>query len=132
MQQQQLFKTIKLPNGETIIFKAWGEVKRAKYVNILFNFAIAFGKAAEIEDASEAQLGDAFEKLEELIKVSIVHDGIQFNFDSLTFDDKISIAAELWEMNGLDGGGTKKVMSLYQNLMKKTVEAYLAERSKQT
>lgn len=132
MQHRQLFKTIKLSDGEQITFRAWGEVKRSKYVNILFNFAVAFGKAAETGDADEASLGDAFEKLEQLIEVSRVLDGIDLDFDSISFDDKLSIAAELWEMNGLDGGGTKKVMSLYQIVMKKTVEAYLEERSRQT
>lgn len=128
---QQLFRTVKLTNGGTLAFRAWGEIKRSKYVNILFNFAIAFGKAAEVGDAEESELGDAFEKLEQLIKVSIVDDGIELDFDSISFDDKLSIAAELWDMNGLSGGGTKKVMSLYQNLMQKTVEAYLEERSSQ-
>lgn len=122
----RLHKIITLQNGDSIMLKAWGELNRAKYVNILFSFIVAMGSAAETGDPESQLLGEAFIKLEQLIRLSVVDDGMLPNFDEISFDEKLNIAWEMWYINGIGvGDGVKKILGLYRDLMTKTVEASL-------
>lgn len=124
---RSLYREVQLSKTKVTI-RCWGEIPRHKYSTVLFNFIIAFGRAIEAGAANEDEFGAAFEKLSEVIALSVVDDGTKFDADSLTFDDRMTIAAALWDLNNIGGDGIKKVMGLYQNLIKKTVEAYQEEQ----
>jgi len=120
----RLHKIITLQNGDSMILKAWGEINRVKYINILFSFILAMGAAAETGDPESELLGEAFEKLEKLIRLSVIDDGMLPDFDDMTFDEKLSIAWEMWYINGIGiGDGVKKILGLYKDLLMKKVEA---------
>jgi len=129
-----LYRDVQLSDGSVITLRCWGEVYRRKYAAALLQFIISFGKSVEHGTVDEDEFGDAFDKLDKVLELSIVKSDVDPDFQSLPFGDKMTLAGEVWELNQVGGDGIPKIMSLYQEMIRKTIEAYqkdqLAKMSK--